>query len=211
MEPLTDDETNENNLRHLACCDDRVTLSAMVQSHHVEAAAWAVAEIDRLRHQLADVTAERDRLRAELLQQPPTLEWLTESNPATEGFTTQLNVILDGMVESAREEAAKTEPWKELFAASEQGLQGLLSQAAHQCNGVILNLARVIEKRFGVSTSNDLYDLLKALPFAMLHLRNTIDDEQGGCCCADKARRIYYETVLAEIEAIRKRGEEADV
>lgn len=120
-------------------------------------------------------------------------------------FGKALDQVLTGLVERSRAEAQKTEPWKQLFTASEQGLQGLLSEASHQCNSVILNLSDLIKQKFGLARiSPRLYDLLKALPFAMNQLRDTIQDEQGLLCCADKARRAYYEEVLAEIERLKQ-------
>ena len=49
-----------------------------------------------------------------------------------------------------------------------------------------------------------MYDLCKALPFAMNKLRNEIDKTQGMMCCADKARQVYYEEVLSEINRIKE-------
>ena len=91
-----------------------------------------------------------------------------------------------------------------MFAASERGLESLLSEASRDMERVILNVGSVIEKRFKIKISNKLYSLLKALPYAMHGLRENITDKEGNGCCADKTRLIYYEEVLAEIKKLQK-------
>lgn len=119
-------------------------------------------------------------------------------------FEATLATVIEHMCSVARSEAQKTEPWKNLFASSEHGLQGLLSETQHQMNAVVHNTIDVIKQKFEIKrVSNELYDLIKLLPYAGAALRESITKEQGNCCCADKTRRIYYEQVLAEIEKIK--------
>lgn len=120
-----------------------------------------------------------------------------------EQFNKGLTEVVEYISKQARLEAEKTEPWKNLFEASEKGLRPALSEANRQCNAVIINLTDIIKEKFGIKhVSRKLYNMLKALPFAMNEVTNTIEKEQGLSCCADKARYIYAEEVLAEIKFI---------
>jgi hypothetical protein len=119
-------------------------------------------------------------------------------------FGQALGEVITGLAARFDEQRRQSDPWKELFAASEGGLRGLLSEAQHKTNSIILDLSSVIQEKFGLKrTSRKLYDLLKALPFAMNQLRDHIQTEDSHSCCADKARMIYYEEVLAEIKRIQ--------
>lgn len=120
-------------------------------------------------------------------------------------FGVALREVMVGLFGRAEVERRATEPWKDLFKASEDGLESLLSAAASQANIVIMSLADVIKTKFGIArVSPKLYGLLKALPFAMNELRDQIDEREGMTCCADKARYAYYLEVLAEIDRIKE-------
>jgi len=120
-------------------------------------------------------------------------------------FGKALEEVCDTITRRAEARFRGTDAWKSLWAASEHGLQSLLSEADHQTGSTILVLADVIKQKFGLTHLSDkLYNLLKALPFAMWHVREKISDAQGNSCCADKARLVYYEEVLAEIQRIQE-------
>lgn len=121
-----------------------------------------------------------------------------------EDFDKSLTQILTSLSNRANEGRRGTDSWKFMFEKSEQGLRGLLSEAQRQSMTIILNLTKVIEERYQIVCSAKLYDLCKALPFAMNKLRNEIDETQGMMCCADKARQVYYEEVLSEINRIKE-------
>ena len=120
-----------------------------------------------------------------------------------ETFNEALGEVINSMVNRFRKERQQSEPWKDLFKASEKGLLQLLSNANHQIGSIILDVSDMIEEKFNIKVSKKLYDLIKALPFAMWELRTNIQNEDGSCCCADKARQIYYEEVLAEIKKLQ--------
>ena len=127
------------------------------------------------------------------------------SPEAEEAFGNALQSVCDGILSRADEERKKTEPWKQLFAASEGGLRGILSDSSRQMMTIALNTHAMIKEKFHLDHSSPkLFNLVKALCFAMNHVRNEIDDSQGMSCCADKARQVYYEEVLAEIKAIQE-------
>lgn len=124
---------------------------------------------------------------------------------AEDAFGKVLEEVCCGILQRAEHDRRQTDSWKNLWAASEHDLKGLLSEASDQTGSIILNLCSVIQERFGIKHLSDkLYNLLKALPFAMNHVRDKINDEQGLSCCADKARLVYYEEVLAEIQRIQE-------
>lgn len=130
-----------------------------------------------------------------------------EAKTGEESFHEALTAVCTSLAERADAERRKEQPWAELWDASEGGLRSLLSEAEHQMMGPVLNLCDIIKKRFGIKRiSGRLYDLLKALPFAMWSVRHHIDKTQGMSCCADKARQAYYQEVLEEIDRIK--GEE---
>lgn len=120
-----------------------------------------------------------------------------------ESLLEALENVCNSIVKRANEESKKSEPWKELFDASEQGLISLLNKADMQMMETVLSTATIITDKFGIRCSDKLFDLLKALPFVMNRVTNEIEKQQGMSCCADKARRVYYEEVLSEIERLR--------
>jgi hypothetical protein len=127
------------------------------------------------------------------------------SAPAQDEFGKALSDVIGGIVKRAEAERQKSAPWKDLYTASEDGLYPLLSEANHQTSSIILGLSDIIQEKFGLKrTSHKLYDLLKALPFAMNKVRDEIEQSQGRGSCADKARQVYYEEVLEEIRRIQQ-------
>lgn len=123
---------------------------------------------------------------------------------AEETFEQELTTVITSLCDRAKEERQKEKPWQDLFAASEEGLMSVLSEAHRQMKRTILDSAFLIEKKFNIKISNRLFYLLQALPCAMHDLRENLTKEEGISCCADKTRRIYYEEVLAEINRIKE-------
>jgi len=126
------------------------------------------------------------------------------SPEAQEEFGNALESVFNGILKRSHEEREQTEPWKNLFTASEQGLRGILSEANSQMVRVTIDTTDIIQKKFGIRCSNKLHGLIKALPFVMNKLGDAIHDEQGLSCCSDKARQVYYDEVLAEIKHLLK-------
>jgi len=122
------------------------------------------------------------------------------SEDAQKEFGNSLETVFSALAKRFEEESSQTEPWKNLFKASDQGLKGILSEADMQMMRVVLNTTDVIKKKFGIRMSNKLYNLIKALPFVMNRLKDTIREQQGLSCCADKAREVFYQEVMAEIK-----------
>ncbi len=122
-----------------------------------------------------------------------------------EEFEKALHEVVTSLAERADAERAKEKPYQDLFAASQNGLKSLLSKTSDQMSHIAHSTTDIIRKQFKINTvSKKLFDLIKALPFAMWDLRCYIDTQEMGCC-ADKARDIYYQEVLAEIQRIQKK------
>lgn len=124
------------------------------------------------------------------------------SNEAQEDFGQALEEVCSNLLKRADEERQQTEPWKNLFAASEQGLKGILSESKNQMMTIALNTTEVITQKFGIRCSDKLFGLIKALPYAMSYAGDAIHDQQGLSCCVDKAREVYYQEVLEEIRKL---------
>lgn len=122
-----------------------------------------------------------------------------------EDFNAALASVLDGIVARSKEERKSSEPWANLWNASENGLRGLLSQADLEMMRIALNTCDIIKEKFEINQiSDELFDLIKALPFAMHYVEKEITAEEGFSCCVDKTRHVYYEKVLAAINAIKE-------
>jgi hypothetical protein len=133
---------------------------------------------------------------------------MKKSDPLTpeaqEQFGNALDDVFSHILQRADEERKKSEPWNKLFAASEEGLKGILSESHDQMRSIALSTIKVIQQKFGIRCSNKLFHLIYALPFAMYHITDAIQEEQGNSCCVDKARHVYYEEVLDEIRKLLK-------
>lgn len=117
-------------------------------------------------------------------------------------FGQALDDVCSSILKRADEERQQTQPWKDLFKASEEGLRGLLSESERQMTSIVLNTSKMITAKFGIRCSNKLFRLIQALPYAMLCARDKIHEEQGLSCCADKARQVYYQEVMDEIKKL---------
>ncbi len=98
--------------------------------------------------------------------------------------------VLQALVARATEERRKSEPYKEMFEASEHGLRGAIDKASNEMMRVVLNLCEVIKERTGKEVNNDLFFMLSGLPLFSQLIRKHIVDTEGNCCCADKMREI---------------------
>ena len=128
------------------------------------------------------------------------------SPEADEAFGAAIADVCGNILARADAERKQSQPWKDLFTAgNEKGLQGILSSADHQMMSIALTTVKVIEEKFEIQCTDKLFNLIKMLCFAMNYVEDVIHDQQGLSCCADKARRVYYEEVMAEIEFIKQK------
>jgi hypothetical protein len=128
----------------------------------------------------------------------------TDAPISDEEFSRGLAEVLGSLMARAHAERTASEPWNALWQASEGGLEGLLSEAERRTSDVLMSLSDVINERFGIArTSPRLHDLIRALPFALRELQEGISREHGFSCCGDKARFVYAQAVLDEINRIK--------
>lgn len=127
-----------------------------------------------------------------------------------EDFNTALTSVLDNIIERSREERKKSQPWEGLFSASENGLRALLTKADLDMTRIALSTCDIIRERFEINSISDkLWDLIKAIPFAMHYVEKDIYTTEGNSCCVDKTHKVYYEAVLAEINVIKEQEKTA--
>ncbi len=68
-----------------------------------------------------------------------------------EDFNAALESVLDGIVARSKEERKNSEPWANLWNASENGLRGLLSQADLEMMRIALNTCDIIKEKFVIN------------------------------------------------------------
>ena len=124
-----------------------------------------------------------------------------DNDPA---FDAALKTVLDGLLERARTEDQLTPRWRTLWNASEHGVCTLLQLAERDMTAYLLSVADVIRTRYEITNCSDrLWDLISGLPYLMPHLDTLIEKEQGRACCVDKARTVYEQAVVEELNRIR--------
>lgn len=106
---------------------------------------------------------------------------------------------LRGLSDLATTERKQSQPYKDMFKASEFGLRGAIDQASNDMMRIVLNLCQVIEDRTGVKVDNDLFLMLSGLPLFTQLLRKHITDAEGCSCCADKMREIAFKFALNKL------------
>lgn len=126
------------------------------------------------------------------------------SAEAKEAFGNSLETVVLSILERSDAERRESEPWKDLFRASEGGLEGIIYDADHKLMEIVLTTTDVISQKFGVRCSNRLFNLVKAIPFALNRVSDEIEESQGHVCHADKARRVYVEEIMTEIHRLKK-------
>lgn len=131
------------------------------------------------------------------------------SEEAQKEFGDALKSVCDNILKIADEERKKSEPWKQLFSKSEQGLSSILSKAEDQMMEIALNVATLISEKFNIRCSDKLFDLIRAMPFALPYVEKGIEETQGFACCVDKANKVYYEEVLNEIHRLQEEQKNA--
>ena len=99
--------------------------------------------------------------------------------------------MLTSLSSRITEERRKSEPYTEMFEASEHGMRKVLSVAHGKIQRTLLDLHQVM-KDIGIEEGkeNELWDALHLLPFLYRSARKDIGENEGMCCEADKTREI---------------------
>lgn len=112
--------------------------------------------------------------------------------------------VINGLLDRFHEENQKTERYKNMFEASENGIRGLLDHANDEMERIVLDTMQVLEERFNLEVTHDLYTLIKALPFVRDDLEGLISKREGWVCSVDKARELVG---LYALDLIKKETE----
>jgi hypothetical protein len=121
-------------------------------------------------------------------------------------FLQGLQQIVDHLSRQADNQRKQSEPWKDLWQASEKGLYATLRKAGDQMLSIGLTASDVIKERFGIpKLSEKMWWLILAMPYATKGLRNYIQKQEGPSCCVDKTWHLYEQAMVAEINKLRAR------
>jgi hypothetical protein len=108
-----------------------------------------------------------------------------------EKFKEAMTSVLTSLLARANKERAETEPYKELFAASEKGLEPFCRELERKFRSVVLDASQVLESK-GFEVTNEVWDFLAAIPIISRRLEREISNQEGICCCVDKTFHIIY-------------------
>lgn len=107
-----------------------------------------------------------------------------------------LKNMLTSLADSFAEERQKEEPYKELFRAGSTHT-GLLRNLESQMVGHILDVCNVYKERHGIKINTNQFHMLLALPLLAKVAEKDATQNEGSCCCVDKAFFILSEQLKA--------------
>lgn len=107
-----------------------------------------------------------------------------EQNP-----TEVMNEVVEDILDLADKQRKSSEPYKDLFErTSGKPIPIQLREVHNDLIDVVLNYAKILQGE-GYKVSNDIYDMLLALPILADRLEGDICKKDGLSCCVDKT---YY-------------------
>lgn len=98
-----------------------------------------------------------------------------------------LQNVMEGLLKKAQEERLSSQSYKDLFEASRHGFEGLLRKLDLELTSLVLSAVEVIQQRTGGNVSNEIFNILLALPYISGELERNIQHHEGSCCCVDKS------------------------
>jgi hypothetical protein len=107
-----------------------------------------------------------------------------------------LKAVMTSLCQLAEEERRKTEPYKDMFEASEYGIRGVLNKLNDDVERLVLTAYQVIEDRTGKKLDDDFYLFLKGINLFWGDMKNEICDREGMCCSVDKVRELVKNYAL---------------
>lgn len=126
------------------------------------------------------------------------------SPEAKADFGNALKDVIGNILDRAEQERKASEPYKDLFKASENGLRGILSNASNQIDNIVLTTLTVIQEKFELPRVSDkLFRLIQVLSYASSLCEDNISHKEGFSCCVDKTNHIIYQEILEEIKKIK--------
>ena len=113
-----------------------------------------------------------------------------------------LKEVLDSLNDTITKERRETEPYKDLFKKSDDIVE-FLRDMDDKMMGIILDGAQVLRDKYG-TCPNEVYSILKCLPFVTNYMEKRIVKEEGMCCCVDKVYYLLSQKVNLELMEARK-------
>lgn len=103
-----------------------------------------------------------------------------------------LKEVMDSILSTADAERKKADSYKDMFKVS-NSFSGLLRELDFQTKGATLDACSILEEKYGVYISNDIYAFLLAIPYLAKKLETHIEKEDGHVYCTDKTFYLLSE------------------
>jgi hypothetical protein len=100
-----------------------------------------------------------------------------------------LKAVMEGLLDMADKERQADPKYQEMFKKG-TSYGGLISEVEHQMQGPALDACDVLEKRFGIKCTNEVYTFVLAIPLLSHLLEKKITAEESSVCCVDKTHYI---------------------
>ena len=108
-----------------------------------------------------------------------------------------LKDVLDGLFDTITKERRESEPYKDLFKKSDD-IAEFLRDVDQKMMRVVLDATQVLRDKYG-TCPNEVYNILKCLPFVTNYMEKKIVKEEGMCCCVDKVYYLLSQKVKVEL------------
>ena len=116
-----------------------------------------------------------------------------------------LKEVLDSLFDVITKERRESKPYKDLFKKSDDTAE-FLRDVDHKMMRVVLDATQVLRDKYGMCP-NEVYNILKCLPFVTDYMEKRIVKEEGMCCCVDKVYYLLSQKVKLELIEAEKMEE----
>ncbi|MCK4526304.1 hypothetical protein KAW18_02935 [candidate division WOR-3 bacterium] len=114
-----------------------------------------------------------------------------------------LKEVLDSLFDIITKERRESEPYKDLFKKSDDTTE-FLRDVNHKMMRVVLDATQVLRDKYG-TCPNEVYNILKCLPFVADYMKKKIEREEGICCCVDKVYYLLSQKIKLELMEAEKK------
>lgn len=113
-----------------------------------------------------------------------------------------LKDVLDSLNDTITKERRESEPYKDLFKKSDDTAE-FLRVVNSKMMSVVLDGSQVLRDKYDMCP-NEVYSILKCLPFVTDYMKKRIEKEEGICCCVDKVYYLLSQKVKLELMKAEK-------
>ena len=113
-----------------------------------------------------------------------------------------LKDVLDILSETITKERRETKPYKDLFKKSDDTAE-FLRDVNFKMMKVVLDATQVLRDKYGMCP-NEVYNILKCLPFVTDYMEKKIVKKEGMCCCVDKVYYLLSQKIKLELMEAEK-------